>query len=64
MTKADWRRSMTEHEAILASLEARDGPCLGRILEAHVAATWQTVPAAIGEEGATSPLSARAKAAG
>lgn len=55
---------MTEHEAILASLEARDGPCLGRILEAHVAATWQTVPAAIGEEGATSPLSARAKAAG
>jgi DNA-binding GntR family transcriptional regulator len=53
MTAADWQRSMAEHEAILAALEARDGALLARLLESHVAATWPTVAVAVGELAAT-----------
>lgn len=31
-----WRKAVEEHEAILAALEARDGPRLGAILKAHL----------------------------
>ena len=45
-----WTEAMQEHEAILAALEARDGPALGQILKDHLQKTCETVKQALREE--------------
>ncbi|OYX71444.1 MAG: GntR family transcriptional regulator [Rhizobiales bacterium 32-66-11] len=34
-----WRQAVTEHEQMIAALEARDGPALSKLLEEHVTGT-------------------------
>jgi DNA-binding GntR family transcriptional regulator len=36
LSEERWRQAVTEHEAILAALQARDGPRLAALLEAHL----------------------------
>jgi DNA-binding GntR family transcriptional regulator len=43
MSKARWSQAVTEHEAILAALERRDGAALGRVLKAHLQNKCETV---------------------
>jgi DNA-binding GntR family transcriptional regulator len=47
-----WAEALKEHEAILATLEARDGQALGRILKNHLRKTGETVLQALREDGA------------
>jgi DNA-binding GntR family transcriptional regulator len=39
---------MTEHEAFIAALRARDGKRLGRLMREHLANTWPRIKAAVG----------------
>ena len=39
--------AMAEHEAIIAALEARDGPLLSRLLNEHMRSTFQAISAAL-----------------
>ena len=50
MSEAQWARSLAEHEAILAALEARDGPRLSALLRDHVATKAATVKATLAVE--------------
>ena len=43
MSAKRWAQAVAEHEAILAALEARDGPRLGAILEDHLKHKCETV---------------------
>jgi DNA-binding GntR family transcriptional regulator len=43
MSAKRWARAVEEHEAILAALEARDGPRLGAILKDHLKNKCETV---------------------
>ena len=43
MSQARWDQAVREHEAILAALEKRDGPALGRLLEEHLRNKCETV---------------------
>ncbi len=43
MTRERWDKAVAEHEDILAALEARDGPKLGKILEKHLKNKLETV---------------------
>lgn len=45
-----WAEALKEHEAILAALEARDGPTLGRLLREHLHKTCETVKQALRNE--------------
>jgi DNA-binding GntR family transcriptional regulator len=45
-----WAEALKEHEAILAALEARDGPLLGRILKDHLRKTCETVKQALRDD--------------
>jgi DNA-binding GntR family transcriptional regulator len=47
MSQARWDKAVVEHEEILAALEARDGPRLGRILKDHLANKCETVREAL-----------------
>ena len=47
MSAERWARAVTEHEEIIAALEARDGPRLSRILKDHLANKFETVQAAL-----------------
>jgi DNA-binding GntR family transcriptional regulator len=42
-----WAEALKEHEEILAALEARDGPTLGRLLKTHLQKTCETVKQAL-----------------
>jgi len=50
-----WAEALTEHEAILAALEARDGASLGQILKDHLRKTCETVKEALRETAETKP---------
>jgi DNA-binding GntR family transcriptional regulator len=43
MTRERWDKAVAEHEDILAALEARDGPKLGKILKKHLKNKLDTV---------------------
>ena len=43
MSARRWARAVEEHEAILAALEARDGPRLGALLKEHLKNKCETV---------------------
>ena len=43
MSAERWAQAVSEHEAILAALEARDGTKLSKILKAHLASKLETV---------------------
>ena len=43
MSAKRWAQAVAEHEAILAALEARDGPRLGALLEDHLKNKCETV---------------------
>lgn len=40
---AKWRDAVTEHELMVAALEARDGDALANVLHAHLMHTWERV---------------------
>ncbi len=44
----NWSAAMTEHEAFIAALRARDGKRLGRLMREHLANTWPRIKAAVG----------------
>ena len=52
VSEAQWAQSVAEHEAILAALEARDGPRLAALLRDHVATKAATVKATLASEQA------------
>ncbi len=54
LTPERWRRAVEEHEAILAALEARDGPKLAAILKRHLMNKLDTVRAWLEEQDARS----------
>ncbi|MBI3706518.1 MAG: GntR family transcriptional regulator [Proteobacteria bacterium] len=43
----EWHASFAEHEEMIAALEARDAPRLGRILRLHMDNTWKRVRQAL-----------------
>jgi len=43
MTRERWEKAVAEHEDILAALEKRDGPALGKILKRHLKNKLETV---------------------
>jgi DNA-binding GntR family transcriptional regulator len=47
MTDAQWAKSVSEHEALIAALRARDGSRAGKILRAHVDTKLETVRGAL-----------------
>jgi DNA-binding GntR family transcriptional regulator len=47
MSARRWARAVEEHEAILAALEARDGPRLGALLKEHLKNKCETVKAGL-----------------
>ncbi|MBK0400318.1 GntR family transcriptional regulator [Limibaculum sp. M0105] len=50
LSAARWKKAVSEHEEIVAALEARDGPRLSRLLRDHLAGKLDTVRAAIRAE--------------
>lgn len=50
ISEARWAQALSEHEAILAALEAKDGTALGRILKDHLRKTSETVKQALRAE--------------
>jgi DNA-binding GntR family transcriptional regulator len=50
MSAQRWARAVEEHEAILAALEARDGPRLGALLKDHLKNKCETVKEALQSE--------------
>lgn len=56
MSDRDWAKAIAEHEAILAALEARDGPRLATVLKDHVATKAETVKARLTSGEAASRL--------
>lgn len=47
MSAARWAQAVAEHEQIIAALEARDGPALGKLLKSHLANKFETVKEAL-----------------
>ena len=52
MSQARWDQAVAEHEEILATLAARDGARLGRLLKEHLANKCETVKEALLAEAA------------
>ncbi len=44
-----WKSAVAEHEQILASVEAKDGARLGRVLKAHLQTTWAKLSSLLSE---------------
>jgi DNA-binding GntR family transcriptional regulator len=42
-----WAAAVADHEEMIAALEARDGPRLGRALADHLSRTWDRVQHAL-----------------
>ena len=60
-----WTEALAEHEAILATLEARDGATLGQLLKEHLSKTCETVKQALREDQAEdAPVAKRHATAG
>jgi DNA-binding GntR family transcriptional regulator len=49
LTSERWKEAMREHDAILAALEARDGPALGALMKAHMEHKLRSIAPAIAE---------------
>ncbi len=55
-----WQRAMQEHEEIIKALEARDGPRLAELLDAHVSVTTAEIArAGIARDAEQLPVEAR-----
>ncbi len=50
MSAERWSQAVAEHEDILAALDRRDGPALGRLLKAHLQTKCETVKEALSAE--------------
>jgi DNA-binding GntR family transcriptional regulator len=48
----NWAAAVTDHEQIIAALEARDGPRLGALLQRHLDDTWDRLAASLAIESA------------
>jgi DNA-binding GntR family transcriptional regulator len=56
MQQQDWTFVSSQHEAILAALDQRDGPLLSRLLVEHLSGAWRaiaTLEAGIPQDQAT-----------
>lgn len=49
LTQERWGEAMKEHDAMLAALEARDGPALGALMKAHMEHKLRSIAPAIAE---------------